>query len=60
LKDVLSSQEARERGIYKLDEVLKDLYRHQQGSVDVSGRLFSIAQFETWAGNIKRDPLSAA
>ncbi len=60
LKDVLSSQEARERGIYKIDEVLKDLDRHQQGSVDVSGRLFDIAQFETWAENMKRDPLSVA
>lgn len=57
LKDVLSSQEARERGIYQIDEVLKDLDRHQQGLVDVSGRLFDIAQFETWAGNMKRDPV---
>jgi asparagine synthase (glutamine-hydrolysing) len=57
LKDVLSSQEARERGIYQVDEVIKDLDRHHQGLLDVSGRLFNVAQFEAWAGNVKHDPV---
>ncbi|ALA59792.1 asparagine synthase (glutamine-hydrolyzing) [Nitrospira moscoviensis] len=60
LKDILSSQEARERGIYQVDEVLKDLDRHQQGALDVSGRLFNVAQFETWAENMKQNPVPAA
>ena len=59
LKDVLSSQEARERGIYQIDEVIKDLDRHHQGLLDVSGRLFNVAQFEAWAGNVKHDPVPA-
>lgn len=52
LKDVLSSQEARERGIYDIDQLLADLDRHEQGVADLSGRLFNVAQFETWAGNL--------
>lgn len=54
LKDVLSSQEARERGIYDVDAILGDLERHTQGQVDMAGRLFNVAQFELWAGNLKR------
>lgn len=57
LKDILSSQEARERGIYDSTEVLRDLERHARGTIDVSGRLFNVAQFELWAGNLKGDPL---
>jgi asparagine synthase (glutamine-hydrolysing) len=57
LKDVLSSQEARERGIYDVDVMLKDLDRHQEGSVDLSGPLFHVAQFERWASNLKVDPV---
>lgn len=53
LKDVLSSQEVRERGIYHVDQLLTDLNRHEQGIVDLSGRLFNVAQFETWAGNLR-------
>lgn len=52
LKDVLSSQEARERGIYHVDQLLSDLDRHERGIVDISAQLFNVAQFETWAGNL--------
>ena len=52
LKDILSSQEARERGIYHIDQLLSDLDRHEQGVADLSGRLFNVAQFETWAGTL--------
>ena len=52
LKDVLSSQEARERGIYHVDQLLSDLDRHERGIVDMSAQLFNVAQFETWAGNL--------
>ena len=57
LKDVLSSRDARERGIYDVNEVLRDLDRHAQGKCDLSGRLFNVAQFEMWAGNLKEDSL---
>lgn len=58
LKDTLRSQEARERGIYNVDQILSDLERHQQGAVDVSGRLFNVAQFELWTRVLKQESSS--
>lgn len=52
LQDLIASRETRERGIYDLDTIRRDLRRHQQGKVDVSKSLFDVAQFEIWAGNL--------
>jgi asparagine synthase (glutamine-hydrolysing) len=52
LQDILASRPARERGIYDMDVIRRDLRRHQQGQVDVASRLFDVAQFEIWAGNL--------
>ena len=48
--DLLHSQKARERGIYNLSTIRKDLARHRQGEVDISGGIFNVAQFEIWSG----------
>jgi len=49
MQDLLGSREARERGIYNLDVVRRDLERHRAGQVDVSGPLWRLFQFETWS-----------
>ena len=41
-------QTTRERGIYRLDVILRDLERHRQGHIDISEKLFRVAQFELW------------
>jgi asparagine synthase (glutamine-hydrolysing) len=46
--DTLSSQRARERGIYDIRSILRDAERHRRGEVDVARGLFSVAQFELW------------
>jgi asparagine synthase (glutamine-hydrolysing) len=48
LLDVLSSRQARERGIYNTEAILRDLQRHRQGAHDVSAGLFSVAELELW------------
>jgi asparagine synthase (glutamine-hydrolysing) len=48
-QDLLDSRAVRERGIYRVDAIRRDLERHRLGEVDVSDRLFAIAQFETWS-----------
>jgi hypothetical protein len=55
----------RERGIYDVDAIRRDIERHRQGVIDVSNGLFAIAQFETWAEGLAltasaRDRQSAA
>lgn len=50
LQDLLHSQEARERGIYNLSTICKDLERHRQDEVDISSGIFNVAQFEIWSG----------
>lgn len=49
MQDLLGSQEFRERGIYKVDEIRKDLELHRTGKIDLSKRLFNLFQFEIWS-----------
>jgi len=49
VEDLLESQQVRERGIYKLDQIRKDYDLHKKGLSDISGRLFDIVQFELWS-----------
>ena len=46
--DTLASRGTRERGIYNINVIRKDLERHKRGEIDVSESLFSVTQFETW------------
>ena len=53
LQEFLESQAMRERGIYDLAAIRRDLDLHRQGKVDVSGMLFSVVQLELWASQHK-------
>ena len=46
MADLLSSRAVRERGIYHVPTVVRDLERHKQGEVDVHHDLFHLAEFE--------------
>ena len=47
--DLLTSRTARERGIYKVDSILRDVANHRRGGAVFQGPLFDIAQFEVWS-----------
>lgn len=49
VQELLESQDMRERGIYKLAEIRKDLELHREGRIDISDRLFSLVQLELWS-----------
>ncbi|HSE58496.1 MAG TPA: asparagine synthase (glutamine-hydrolyzing) [Nitrospiraceae bacterium] len=46
MADLLASRAVRERGIYHVGTVAKDLERHKQGEIDVHHDLFHLAEFE--------------
>jgi asparagine synthase (glutamine-hydrolysing) len=46
--DILNSRTTRERGIYNVTEILRDLARHRAGIIDVADGLFKVAQLELW------------
>jgi asparagine synthase (glutamine-hydrolysing) len=48
MQDTLASQAVRERGIYNVDAIRRDLERHRRGEVDAALGLFNVAQFERW------------
>jgi asparagine synthase (glutamine-hydrolysing) len=50
MRDLLASRSTRERGLYDLGRIGRDLDRHAAGEIDVSSQLFNIAQLETLAG----------
>jgi asparagine synthase (glutamine-hydrolysing) len=49
MQELLESRAMKERGIYNLDAIRRDLERHRNGQTDVANRLFNIAQFEAWS-----------
>jgi asparagine synthase (glutamine-hydrolysing) len=49
LLDLLGSRQTRERGIYNVAAIQRDLELHRQGSMDATGALFAVVQFELWA-----------
>ena len=60
VQDILGSREMRERGIYNLIDIRRDIELHRQGRIDVSGKLFRIVQFELWSKLQKNLRLGAA
>ena len=50
MRDLLASRAVRERGIYDVPAIERDLDRHAAGELDVSSALFNVAQVETIAG----------
>src|SRR5207253_7516696 len=49
IQDLLRSREARERGIYNLDMIQKDLDLHRDGKTDVTRKMFCVFQYELWS-----------
>lgn len=49
IQDVLSSQPARERGIYRMDAIRRDLELHRSGQKDISADVLKVVQFELWS-----------
>ena len=49
LEELLASREMRERGIYNIPAIRRDLDLHRQGKRDFSDRLFTVIQFELWS-----------
>ena len=47
--DLLHSRRVRERGVYNIDNIVRDLGRHRSGEADVALKLFRVAQFEIWS-----------
>lgn len=48
--DIMSSQAARERGIYNTTAILKDIDLHRRGELDATDNIFRAAQYEVWSG----------
>ena len=47
--DLLNSRKTRERGIYKVDSIVRDMEGHRRGRAPFPGPVFDIAQFELWS-----------
>jgi len=60
IQELLGSQDMRERGIYNLAEIRRDLDLHRQGNQNLSDRFFSLVQFELWSRRLKSLPRLAA
>ena len=48
MQDTLASQATRERGIYNISAIRRDLERHRRGETNAALGLFNVAQFERW------------
>lgn len=59
LRDVLSSQAFRERGIYNSRVIVADLERHRNGEADFSNRLFHVVEFELLSDILRQAPVPA-
>ena len=57
LRDILGSRAVRERGIYHAGALIADLDRHRRGEVDLSNRLFHVAEFEILSGLASQAPI---
>jgi asparagine synthase (glutamine-hydrolysing) len=54
IQDVLSSQAAKERGIYRMNTIWRDLELHQSGCKDVSSDILKLVQLELWSQSVNR------
>ena len=49
LRDLLTSQKTRERGIYDIDAIVANLDRNRQNGDAIAAPVFDIAEFELWS-----------
>jgi asparagine synthase (glutamine-hydrolysing) len=47
--DLMLSREVRERGIYHVDSIIRDVEGHGHRGSDMSEAIFDVAQFEVWS-----------
>lgn len=47
--DLLMNRETRERGIYDVDSIIRDVEKNRRGERTLSGEIFDVAQFEVWS-----------
>jgi asparagine synthase (glutamine-hydrolysing) len=52
LLEMANSQSFRERGIYRVPAIQRDIEYHRQGKVDIANRLLALMQFEIWSQRI--------
>ena len=57
LRDLLSSRETRERGIYDTDAILADLDRYRRAESKMPGRVFAVVEFELWCRQSERQQI---
>jgi len=55
LADIISSRTVKERGIYNVQAVQRDLERHRRGEIDVHHDLFHLAEIEMMAELFQQD-----
>lgn len=55
MRDILTSQKVKDRGIYNVGAIVTDLEKHRKGTINVAGKLFHVAQFELWARMLNGD-----
>jgi asparagine synthase (glutamine-hydrolysing) len=60
LQDTLGSAATRQRGIYNVDVIRRDLERQRRGEINVGNSLFNIGQFERWMSGVDAPPAPAA
>ena len=46
LTDFLTSKTVKDRGIYRTDQILRDVAASREGKLDISNEVFRIVQFE--------------
>lgn len=50
IRELLSNKSLAERGIYRPEEMLRDVEAHRAGKVNISNRVFRIVQLELFCG----------
>src|SRR5262249_36162953 len=60
IADILASRAVKERGIYNVQNVTRDLERHRRGEIDAHHGLFRLAEFEVIAEFISSDAVTTA
>jgi len=60
IADMLASHAIKERGIYNVQNVMRDFERHRRGEIDVHHDLFHLAEFEIIAEFMGIDAVAAA
>jgi asparagine synthase (glutamine-hydrolysing) len=53
--ELLADRVTKERGLYEIETISRDLTRHRNGEIDASGGLFDFVQFELWMRIVEKN-----